>query len=48
MSFKTGLPAIRQAGLGQGHNKKRHPHAYSPVNFKELKCYEKIKKIRKE
>ncbi len=27
-------------GLGQGHGKKRHLHAHSPVNFKELKCYE--------
>jgi hypothetical protein len=26
-------------GLGQGHGKKRHLHAHSPVNFKELKCY---------
>ena len=26
-------------GLGQGHGKKRHPHAHSPGNFKELKCY---------
>jgi hypothetical protein len=34
-----GLPDIRQAGLGQGHDKKRHPHAHSPGNFKELKCY---------
>jgi hypothetical protein len=22
-----------------GHVKKRHLHAHSPVNFKELKCY---------
>ncbi len=29
-------------GLGQGHGKKRHLHAHSPVNFKELKCYKKI------
>jgi hypothetical protein len=28
-------------GLGQGHGKKRHLHAHSPVNFKELKCYVK-------
>jgi hypothetical protein len=28
-------------GLGQGHGKKRHLHAHSPVNFKELKCYKK-------
>ena len=21
-----------------GHGKKRHPHAHSPVSFKELKC----------
>jgi len=27
-------------GLGQGHGKKRHLHAHSPVNFKELKCYD--------
>jgi hypothetical protein len=27
-------------GLGQGHGKKRHLHAHSPVNFKELKCYQ--------
>ncbi len=27
-------------GLGQGHGKKRDLHAHSPVNFKELKCYE--------
>jgi hypothetical protein len=26
-------------GLGQGHGKKRHLHAHSPVNFKELKGY---------
>jgi len=26
-------------GLGQGHGKKRHPHAHSPVNLKELKRY---------
>ena len=26
-------------GLGQRHGKKRHLHAHSPVNFKELKCY---------
>ena len=34
-------------GLGQGHGKpagilagkKRHLHAHSPVNFKELRCY---------
>ncbi len=25
--------------LGQGHGKKRHLHAHSPVNLKELKCY---------
>jgi len=29
-------------GLGQGHGKKRHLHAHSPVNFKELKCYNQI------
>jgi hypothetical protein len=23
----------------KGHNKKRHLHAHSPVNFKELKSY---------
>ncbi len=42
----TGLPAIParrpaggwQAGLGQGHGKKRHPRAHSPGNFKGLKC----------
>jgi len=28
-----------QAALGQGHCKKRHLHAHSPDNFKELKCY---------
>jgi hypothetical protein len=27
-------------GLGQGHGKKRHLHAHSPVNLKELKCYD--------
>ncbi len=27
-------------GLGQGHGKKRHLHAHSPGNFKELKCYQ--------
>jgi hypothetical protein len=32
-------------GLGQGHGKKRHLHAHSPVNFKELKCYEFSKAI---
>ncbi len=26
-------------GLGQGHGKKRHLHAHSPVNFKASKCY---------
>ena len=26
-------------GLGQGHGKKRHLHAHSPGNLKELKCY---------
>jgi len=25
--------------LAGGHGKKRHPHAHSPGNFKELKCY---------
>ena len=33
-------------GLGQGHDKKRHPHAHSLGNFKELKCY-KMSKINK-
>jgi Raf kinase inhibitor-like YbhB/YbcL family protein len=30
-------------GLGQGHDKKRHPHAHSPGNLKELKCYSLLK-----
>jgi hypothetical protein len=25
-----------------GHGKKRHLHAHSPVNFKELRCYELV------
>jgi len=26
--------------LAGGHGKKRHLHAHSPGNFKELKCYQ--------
>jgi hypothetical protein len=29
----------------EGMDKKRHPHAHSPGNLKELKCYEYFYKI---
>ena len=38
-SVRSSKPNPCMPGLGQGHGKKRHLHAYSPVNFKELKCY---------
>ncbi len=34
MRFTPCMP-----GLGQGHGKKRHLHAHSPVNSKASKCY---------
>ncbi len=39
-SVRRSKPNPCMPGLGQGHGKKRHLHAHSPVNFKELKCYE--------
>ena len=38
-SVRSSKPNPCMPGLGQGHGKKRHLHAHSPVNFKELKCY---------
>ncbi len=38
-SVRSSKPNPCMPGLGQGHGKKRHHHAHSPVNFKELKCY---------
>ena len=39
-SVRSSKPNPCMPGLGQGHGKKRHLHAHSPVNFKELKCYQ--------
>ena len=39
-SVRRSKPNPCMPGLGQGHGKKRHLHAHSPVNFKELKCYD--------
>ncbi|MEE8299991.1 MAG: hypothetical protein V3R28_01645, partial [Desulfatiglandales bacterium] len=39
-SFWSYLLMLYYPGLGQGHGKKRHLHAHSPVNFKALECYE--------
>ena len=38
-SVRSSKPNPCMPGLGQGHGKKRHLHAHSPVNFKELNCY---------
>jgi len=42
-SARGSKPNPCTPGLGQGHGKKRHPHAHSPGNLKELKCYDKVK-----
>ncbi len=44
-SVRRSTPNPCMPGLGQGHGKKRHLHAHSPVNFKELKCY-KVPKVK--
>jgi len=33
----ASIPDLFMPGLGQGHDKKRHPHLHSPGNLKELK-----------
>jgi hypothetical protein len=38
-SVRSSKPNPCMPGLGQGHGKKRHLHAHSPVNFKASKCY---------
>ncbi len=38
-SVRSSKPNPCMSGLGQGHGKKRHLHAHSPVNFKASKCY---------
>ncbi len=44
-SVRSSKPNPCMPGLGQGHDKKRHLHAHSPVNFKELKCYGDFNRI---
>ncbi|MEE8300214.1 MAG: hypothetical protein V3R28_02795, partial [Desulfatiglandales bacterium] len=47
-SVRSSKPNPCMPGLGQGHGKKRHLHAHSPVNFKQLKCYNKTNLLDKD